>query len=354
MKYTSLVSGGLVAFLIVFSVMGFSSALTGPPLGEQDKLFDAEDPLELTLEADLKPILKDKGEERPYRPARLWYLDQQGDTVSFDIGVKTRGHYRRIYIDCNVPPLRLNFKKKAVQNTVFAGQDKLKLVTHCKDNVKAYQQFTLQEYLIYKIYNLITEKSFRVRLVRLTYVDTAGKRKPVTKYGFLIEDEDLLAERLGGRILLRGVVHQQSTNREDATLGAVFQYMVGNTDWSVPGRHNVKLVFTGPGQPPISIPYDFDFAGLIRTPYAKPDPRLHISSVRERLYRGYCRTEEEFQAAFAPFNEQQEAIYALFQDFEYMDEKVKGWSVKYLEAFYKTINRPRSVKREFLATCLED
>ena len=355
MKRISPVTGGLAALLIVCSVLGFSTDAAATSLGQEpeETLFDAEDLLELTMEADLKPVLKDTGDERPDRPARLWYLDQQGDTVSFDIGVKTRGYYRRIFLNCNVPPLRLNFKKKAVKNTVFAGQDKLKLVTHCRDKAKAYQQFTLQEYLIYKVYNLITENSFRVRLVRMTYVDTEGKRKLVTKYGFLIEDEDRLAERLGGRILKTGVIHQEVTHKEMATLLAVFQYMMGNTDWSVPGHHNIKFVFVDPKLPPLSVPYDFDFAGLVNAPYAKPDHRLQINSVRERLYRGYCRTEEEFQAAFAPFNEQQEAIYALFRDFEYLDEKVKDRSLHYLDDFYETINKPRSVKREFLAAWLE-
>jgi len=352
MKRTSPVTGGLAVLLIVCSVLGFSTDDAATSLGIEETLFDAEHPLELTLEADLKPVLRDRGDKRPDHPARLWYLDQQGDTVSFDIGVRTRGHYRRIYLDCNVPPLRLNFKKKAVKNTVFAGQDKLKLVTHCRDKATSYQQFTLQEYLIYKVYNLITDNSFRVRLVRITYVDTEGKRKPVTKYGFLIEDEDLLAKRLGGRILKTGIIHQEATHRDQATLLAVFQYMMGNTDWSVPGRHNIKFVFVDPKLPPFAVPYDFDFAGLVDPPYAKPDPRLQISSVRERLYRGYCRTEEEFQTAFAPFNEQREAIYALFRDFEYLDEKVKKRSLDYLDDFYETINKPRSVKREFLRACL--
>ena len=355
MKRTAPVPGGLAALLILGAVLGVAPDAAAIPFDQasEETLFDAEEPLELTLEADLKPILKDTGDERPYRPARLWYLDQQGDTVSFAIGVKTRGHYRRVYLDCNVPPLRLNFKKKQVKNTVFAGQDKLKLVTHCRDKATAYQQFTLQEYLIYKAYNLITDVSFRVRLVRLAYVDTEDRRKPVTKYGFLIEDEDRLAERFGGRILETGVIHQEATHREQATVLAVFQYMIGNTDWSVPGHHNIKVVFVEPHRPPLTVPYDFDFAGLISPPYAKPDPRLRLSSVRERLYRGYCRTEDEFQAALAPFNEQREAIYALFRDFEYLDERVKDRSLDYLGGFYKAINKPRGVKRAFLAACLE-
>lgn len=350
MKNTSFVAAGLAAFLIVFSIRGVSPGVAFSQ--EAAGLFDSEDPLDLTLEADLKPIFKDTDEERTDQPGRLWYLDQQGDSVLLDVGLKTRGYYRRLYLDCNVPPLRLNLKKKQVKDTVFDGQDKLKLVTHCKDGSTAYQQYTLKEYLIYKIYNLLTENSFRVRLVRMTYVDTADRRDPVTKYGFLIEDEDLLAERLGGRILQGGIVHQERTDREQATRLAIFQYMVGNTDWSVPGHHNIKLVFTGPKIPPLSIPYDFDFAGLINASYAKPDPRLRIGSVRERLYRGYCRTEEEFQAAFAPFNAQKDAIYALFRGFEYLEEKAKDRALDYLDGFYETINRPKSVRREFLNTCL--
>ena len=355
MKYISPVTGGLAALLIAGLVLGLAPEAVAVAFDQEppETLFDAEDPLELILEADLKPVLKDTDDDRPYRPARLWYLDEQRDTVSFDIGVKTRGHYRRIYLDCNVPPLRLNFKKKAVKNTVFHGQDKLKLVTHCRDNARAFQQYTLKEYLIYKAYNLITDNSFRARLVRITYVDTEDRRKTVTKYGFLIEDEDRLAERLGGRILKTGVIHQEATNKQQATVLAVFQYMIGNTDWSVPGHHNIKFVFVDPQRPPLTVPYDFDFAGLVNARYAKPDPRLQISSVRERLYRGYCRTEEEFQIAFAPFNEQKEAIYALFREFEYLDEKVGERSIKYLDDFYETINKPKGVKREFLSACLE-
>ncbi len=253
-----------------------------------------------------------------------------------------------------MPPLRLNFKKKQVKKTVFAGQDKLKLVTHCKNKADAYEQYTLQEYLIYKTYNLLTDISFRVRLVRITYAETERKRKPVTKYGFLIEDEDRLAERLGGRNLETGVIHQERTDKEQASLLAVFQYMMGNTDWSVPAHHNIKFVFHNPQTPPLSIPYDFDMAGLINTPYAKPDPRLGIRTVSERIFRGYCRTEEAFDAIFAQFNAQQEATYGLFRDFPYLKQKYQKRALKYLEEFYETINKPRLVKREFLAACLTE
>ncbi|MFQ5569922.1 MAG: hypothetical protein ACE5G0_09620 [Rhodothermales bacterium] len=345
----------LVGLLIVFfPVMSFpTGAIAAPPDDmPQEDLFDHDDLLELTLAGDLKTIFKDKSDDRPYRPATLWLQHSRDDSVSFDIGVKTRGYYRRLYLDCNVPPLRLNFKKKEVKNTIFAGQNKLKLVTHCK-NSEVYEQYTLQEYLVYKSYNLLTDAGFRVRLVRITYMDTQSKRKPVTHYGFLIEDEDRLAERLGGRLLETGVIQQKKTNREQAALLAVFQYMIGNTDWSVPGHHNIKIVFLGPDIPPLSIPYDFDMAGIISTRYAVPDARLGIRSVRERLFRGNCRTEEEFGAVFAQFDEQKEAIYSIYQDFPHLTQKNENRVVKYLDGFYKTISRPKSIKREFLAECRE-
>ena len=35
---------------------------------------------------------------------------------------------------------------------------------------------------------------------------------------------------------------QRSTERMHMTTVAVFNYMIGNTDWSVPGQHNIKLI----------------------------------------------------------------------------------------------------------------
>jgi len=342
--FTNFPTAGLVLFALL---------ATAPTraLAQQD-LFDAEAPLALTLEAGLKPIFNDTRDDREDRPARLWYRTETGDTVSFDLGVRTRGFFRRKYLDCDVPPLRLNFKKSQTPGTYFAGQDKLKLVTHCKDRNEAYEQYTLQEYLLYKLFNQLTDSSFRVRLVRMTYVDTRSKRRTATHYGFLIEDEDRIAERLGGRRLESGVIHQEATDRAQATRLSVFQYMIGNTDWTMPTHHNIKFVLADPLQPPLAIPYDFDMAGLINAPYAAPDPQLGIRSVRERLFRGYCRTENEFDAVFADFNAQREAIVALFRDFSLLEEKYRDRALDYLESFYETINEPRSVKHEFLAVCL--
>jgi len=314
-------------------------------------LFDRGDILEITLTADLRSVFSDNDEDRPYRPASFAFMDPAGETAYQDIKIKTRGEYRRLRLGCDVPPIKLNFKKGAVENTLFSGQDKIKLVTHCRSRRRAFEQFVLEEYLVYKTYNILTDSSFQVRLARITYEDTAGERDPVTRYGFLIEDEDLLAERLGEWMMDRGHVHPEDADRELMTLLSVFQYMIGNTDWNVPSMHNIRLVFIDPKRPPLAVPYDFDMSGMVAASYASPNPKWRLDSVRERLFLGYCRSDEKFSAVFNRFNEKRDEIYALWRDFELLERKYRDRVLSYLDSFYDTINSPRRVRRAFLREC---
>ncbi len=128
-----------------------------------------------------------------------------------------------------------------------------------------FEQYLLMEYLVYQMYNQISDHSFRTRLLKITYTDSAQKYEPVEKYGFLIEDEDMMAERLGGEINpLR--LHPDATNQSETGPMAIFQYMIGNTDWSIPNQHNVKML-QGASTRPIAIPYDFDWSGFIAPGY---------------------------------------------------------------------------------------
>lgn len=332
--------------VILLATLGDAEA-AGQPAG----LFESDDVLELRLEANLREVFNDRRENRPDRPAKLIHYKTDGDSAVHNFEIKTRGYYRRLYLNCNIPPLRFDFKKKQVRNTLFEGQDKLKLVTHCRDKIESYEQNMLKEYLIYKAYNLLTDMSFRVRLVRITYVDTEGKHDTVTRYGFLIEDEEKLAERLGGRQLERGAITQEDTNRDLMALLAVFQFMIGNTDWSVLGFHNVKVYLVNPREPPLAVPYDFDWAGLVNTPYAVPHSHLHIRNVRQRLFMGHCRTEEEFEAVFDRFRAVENDLYALFRGFDLLGGRVAEDAVEYLEDFYGLIDNPRAVRRSILRIC---
>ncbi len=89
---------------------------------------------------------------------------------------------------------------------MFDGQDKLKLVTHCNSNA-LYEEYMVREYLAYKVHNLITPRSYRARMAKVTYVDSATGTPIETRNGIFMEHEDDVAKRMEGEIAeLRGAL----------------------------------------------------------------------------------------------------------------------------------------------------
>lgn len=314
-------------------------------------LFQTDDLIELTLSFDMDEVLRDVGDDRIQHDASISYNDETGQQITLPVTVRTRGHFRRDPVNCNFPPLRLNFSKSETENTVFEGHGGLKLVTHCRMRSEKFEQIVLKEYLCYRIYNLFTEESFRVRLTRITYEDANGKNKPFTQFGFFIEPDKQMAARNGREIVDITTFHQERTDKEKMMMHCVFQYLIGNTDWAVPYLHNIVLVSNNPPSAPIAVPYDFDWSGLVNAPYAYPAPQLGLENVRQRLFRGFCRTEEEYQVAFDLFRGKKSGIYSLCENLPYLDEKELKGLIKYFDQFYKTIDNPKSVKSEFYLKC---
>jgi hypothetical protein len=204
---------------------------------------------------------------------------------------------------------------------------------------------------LYRVYEALDTLSYRVRLARITYVDTTGRQDTLIKYGFLIENDDMLAQRFGQDSLF-DMAGLNELDLEAATMTkvAVFQFMALNTDWEVSGPHNIKML--GPVLGLLyPIPYDMDWSGIINARYAKPDRNLRIRSVRDRLYRGFCRPESDFDLAFAQFNSQRATIYGLFQNQEGLEPRRLERAIEDLDEFYEIINDPRKVEREILNRC---
>jgi hypothetical protein len=208
----------------------------------------------------------------------------------------------------------------------------------------------LKEYLIYKMFNLLTEMSFRVRLININFVDSKGKKKPFESYGFLVEDVDDMAKRNGCREADIVNLHTEATDRDYMTLTAVFQYMIGNTDWAVPVPHNIKLMTPkkADNSKPFAVPYDFDYSGIVNAGYAVPSPELGILSVRDRLYRGFPRTITELKKALGIFIENKEKIYALVNDCKPLTPRNKKDMTEYLDEFYRTLSRDADIKTVFI------
>jgi hypothetical protein len=126
--------------------------------------------------------------------------------------------------------------------------------------------------------------------------------------------------------------------------------MIGNTDWSVPNTHNIKLIFARKDEQalPFAVPYDFDYCGLVDASYAIPNEVIGTEKITERVYRGFPRTMEELQQSLALFRDKKSAIYSLINGFTLITERNRKIMISYLDDFYKTINNENSVKNIFI------
>lgn len=310
----------------------------------ENKLYTDEQVLEFKLSMDYQALLKDRDEERGYHPAILSYTDSANLVTVLNLKVMVRGNRRRDASVCAFPPLMLNFSRKTSQHSIFNKVNKVKLVTHCIN-----EDYVIREFLVYKLYNVLTSNSFRVRLCRVTYEDLNGKRRTEQRYAFMIEDDDEMARRNKGEIVRKELVIPMNDTEEEAmALLAFFQYMIGNTDWSVPYRHNIKLVATGPFAPPVPVPYDFDYSGIVEAPYASPPPELQITSVRQRLFRGYSYAGNTFRQTVSTFNARKAALYEVYMQCDLLDRGYQKRTIKYLDNFYETINDPKDLEKRIV------
>lgn len=315
-------------------------------------LFKTEDPLPITITSDFRQIEKDRDPNTKKRYAgTLQVASADGTPVTIPIQVGSRGHVRLDPRTCLNVPLKLEFVKKELKTTVFEGQKQLKLIVSCW-NGDLYEQYVVSEYLAYRVFNLFTPRSYRVRLVKATYVDS-NKGKPSTpRFGVLIEDEAELARRIEGRpapIMNKGFRH---CNQDTLSWMTLLQFMVGNTDASIVGLHNVTLV-VDPRNVFYPVAYDFDYAGLVDAHYAVPDRRLPISSVRERLYRGPCRTAGQLEPFLATFRNKRPDLFALVDSIPGMTAQRKKAAKDYFDEFYRVIGNPGRVKRFLIDPCFE-
>ncbi len=321
-----------------------------------DPLFESDDLLEVTIRAPFETIMGDRPDE-DYVPGTFEYTDADGAAVVLDVGVRTRGEFRRRRDVCPFAPLRINFKKGQVKGTEFAGQDKLKLVTHCRSGHGGYEQSVLGEYLAYRILNAVTDNSFRVRLMRVTYAYTDDSDEKQS-YAFFIEHKDRLAKRLDRDLYEPAETEISELDAENLNLTSVFQYLIGNTDFSpVAARpdehccHNYVLF----GEPParvLSIPYDFDQSGLADAPHANPNPRFGLRSVQDRLYRGRCVNNHILESSYQAFRDQRDHIYGLIDTTPGMSNKYRKQHRKYVESFYEVIDNPRRADMRFTRACI--
>ncbi|HUF28462.1 MAG TPA: hypothetical protein VMM18_15905 [Gemmatimonadaceae bacterium] len=309
-------------------------------------LFASHDQLVLNLTTDLRTVLRDRGESAPWRPASLMHRSSESDIV-VPVRVRTRGIFR--LKNCGFPPIRFNFVKDSVRGTVFERQDRPKLVTHCQNN-NSYEQYVLSEYIVYRVLGALTPLSIRARLAKVTYIDANGRSNPVTRAAIILEEPAEMAARNGGeRMTVQGVT-QEEIDPTTAIQVALFQYMMGNVDWSVPALHNIELVKGGDGRIH-AVPYDFDYSGAVQPRYARPNPLINQRHVTERMWRGVCPPEPDLVAAIALFNEKRPEIEAIIGGVPGIEPRNAERLRKYFDEFYRTLNDRRALDREIAKVC---
>ena len=313
-----------------------------------DGLFESDELFEICLNGNIRKLFKDRRDNASYHPILLTYNLKNGETDSLNIRVKTRGRFRRLRANCKIPPLLLQFDSLQCKNNVFfMGQKKLKLVSPCGND-----KYVVREYLLYRIYQLITGNSFRARLIKLCFNDTIKKRKTEFQYGILLEHQKSMTERTESQMCKQLKITPLKILRPEYLKMSVFQYLIGNTDWSVQFLQNIKLISAKRNPGFIAVPYDFDHAGMVNAPYAKPAEELRLTSVKERRYRGYCIEDmHEFQATFDLFNNLKADIYALYTNNSRLEPSYIRHTIKYLDEFYETINNPKEAAKVFLYPC---
>ena len=330
--------------------------------GQRHPLFRSDQVLKAVLTAPIAQTYAQRHQEvRIYHPGQWTFIDENGDTQRLEVSIRTRGHFRREV--CDLPPLQLNFKKSQVKGTLFAGQNKVKLVAPCKEGDR-YQQYVILEYLAYRIWQVLTDEGFSTRLVRLSYVDRDESMDPWTDFGFLIEDDSDMAKRLNfDRLNLESVLYSQLDHPRTA-LVQVFQFLIANNDYSVikPSGtddccHNIQLIGIEEDDDSvldgnvIPVPYDFDFSGLVNATYAAPPSQVPIRDVRFRYFYGLCQPRPILDAAIAHVQSKREEIMALVASVPELSDDNRDKTVKYIEDFFEIVDDPDSVNEQIVRRC---
>ena len=334
-----------------------SLIVAGPVLGQPDPLFQSDEILNVTIRAPFKSIVRVRSLEVE-EAGTLSFEDADGTQHTFDIKVRARGKSRRAPQTCNFPPLRLNFKKSQTKGTIFEKQDKLKLVTHCKEDSIVYRQGVFREYLVYRLFNVLTEKSFHVRLLKVTYEYDDWKRRPVTEYGFLIEHKKRLSKRIDEKpVQIIGPTTVALLHGDFMNLNAVFHFLISNVDFSTfaAGEEDTcchNQVLFGPEEGPYySIPYDFDMSGFVSAEYATPNPRYGLRRITQRYYRGHCVNNEYLPDTLALFREKRDEMHDVVRSFPHLSRYSRKLTGRLMKEFYEIIDDPKSIEDRLSSKC---
>lgn len=309
-----------------------------------DGLFSSNEPLETKIAFSPK-VLRKSNNDTLYFDTPLQYK-ANGEWKEMEIGIRARGNFRRA--TCYYPPVKVDLKKKQTKETMFQGQKKLKLVLPCKKESDKNDNI-LKELMVYKLFELVTPYHFKTRRLTIEFTDQNKKKTSVeTINGFFIEDDKKVAKRAEGKVFER-YIHPMAMDSDASIRNALFQYMIGNTDFSTAYQHNGKLLYVG--KKIVPLPYDFDMSGFINPSYAVVNETLGIKSIRDRKYRGFKRADEDFQKVREVFIAQKQAMYDIMKSYEadFDSQREFDEAYGYVESFFEIIEDDEAFQKNVIS-----
>jgi hypothetical protein len=331
----------LFSLVLFFFVTGIAQPASFLNKMQQDSALD------VYLRLDWKALEKQK-KEKVYQPSTVCCTTSSNDSLVLHSKVRTRGHMR---LDiCNFPPLKLKIDKDALSGYNLSSYNELDIVNHCENN-ESYNQLILKEYLAYKLWELVSPYYLKTQLIRLHYQNADGTEAHETSPAFLVENTEELCNRINAREYMNKVISKGAVDRQPFLRLCLFEFMIGNTDWYIPNRHNIEFLGVPGYKLLVTVPYDFDYSGLVNAPYAIANEGVKVENVSVRFYQGWCHTEAEVRGQLQVFLDQKEKILAMPSRIQGMNEKSIRLCVEYLQGFYDIIENPKKLKIQILDHC---
>ena len=340
--------------LITLLTVGFLQTDRDDPLNQTrtpSALFAEITPFEMEMRLNTERICLNSDKNCPDVPAEITYRDADGSEKRLTVSIRTRGRWKTA--NCTFPALFVFFTPGQTRDTVFEGEKMLPLTTHCKYYSRKYERYALVEYIAHRLYQLLTDHSLHSRLLHVTYVNTDTEQS-IQRYGFFTEHFDRLAARTDKVFHREREIDLNKTIPEEMATLALFQFMIGNLDWSAYRSHNVAQfrdlnVITTP------VPYDFDFSGLVNAEYAGPptilQESLHLRNTRHRRYRGFCWLGLNWSDLFKRFQRVRGDVFAEVASTPGLSKTARNDVKKYLESFYGIIDSEKKRRKLIIEKC---
>lgn len=326
---SALLLTGLASLVFIPRVMN-----AGIPGAQPRSLFEwIEQPetLEVVLETDLRALLSEKNDE--FLPATFSFQDALGQEQRLTTEIKPRGKFRRRV--CDFPPLKLKFEENELIERGLLPFSSLKVVTHCLADVNGSKDNLLREYLAYELYQQMTPMSYRVKLAQITYTDAKKREKPITRMAFFIEPTEEMAYRLEGEEVEDFGYSLDQLEPHNSAEMRIFQYFIGNTDWSINTLHNIKLIRHTESGDLFAIPYDFDFAGWVDPIYAIPNSNIGQTDIRDRFFQGDLPQLDTWSACYSRLEYIRPSLEARIQGFDDLSNGAKREMMRYVDSFFQ-------------------